>query len=138
MRQSSYSCRCKPVTNFSKINFTSDKFYWFRSLFHKNYETSFFEKIYFVFERKICETAMGTNLPITCSEKGKCGSNGGFRTPVGVAFTDKGLFAFLCQLERYDPVYLVNCEKILFLDFFHLDSIPLEAGADYVRHRNGP
>ena len=70
-----------------------------------------FSKKNVVFERKICETAMGTNWPTTCSEKGKCGSNVGFRTPVGVAFTDKWLFTFLCQLKRYDPVYLVNCEN---------------------------
>ena len=45
-------------------------FYWFGSLFHKNYETSFLE-ILIPFLKETFETAMET--PIVCAEK----ENGG-------------------------------------------------------------
>ena len=48
------------------------KFYWFVSLFHKNYETFFLEKV-IPFLKEIFEIAMETNLRTACAEKGKCG-----------------------------------------------------------------
>lgn len=66
------------------------KFYWFGFLFYKNKEFFFFLENLILFQKEIFEIVMEMNLFIVCVEKGKCGSDVGFRICIGVVFMDKG------------------------------------------------
>ena len=74
----------------------------------KHYETFFLEKL--ISFLKICETAKETNFVYYLKNGGV---TVGFRTTVGVVFTDKGRFTFLYQLKFQGPVYVVNCSWIV-------------------------